>query len=144
MKKLHKQDFKYKFQDKKMEDVTLEIIQQRVEKMSPSKPFRALVKDNGRVIVAFLTSGYYESYSLSAEHSNVHGDTWIQYGNHKVFSFSTEYNNFNIYVAEFWTEEKFLQEEQKMINDYTNAYFNIKEDDGKYSKYDVYSQSELM
>lgn len=124
MEKLHKQDYEYKFAEKTMEDVTLELIVKRTEKyLSNANPFHALVKDNGRLIIAFRTSGWYEHYRMELEQENIHGDTWVQFGDEKVFSFSDEIDNYNIVVAEFYTLAKFDAEHDKMIEDMSNAFF---------------------
>jgi hypothetical protein len=145
MMKLHKQDYKYKWENKTMSDVSMERVQNITEKfLSVNKPVFALVKDNGRTILAFRTQGYYEEYMAYMEQENSHGDVWYQCGEEKVFSFSDEYDNYNIVVAEFWTEAKFDHEEQKDIDAYTRHYYGIKEDDGRYSVWDVYSERELL
>lgn len=131
-KKLHKQDYKYKWQEKTMEDVSLERVQNVTKKyLSNTKPLFPLVIDNGRVIIAFLTQGWYEQYCIDCiDRENVHGDTWSQANHEKVISFSTEYNNYNIVVAEFWTEQKWHEqeiEEQKYYEDYARSYFGTSE-----------------
>lgn len=138
--KLHERNYAYKFQEKNLSDVKLEKIQKLATKLSTTKPISPLVKDNGRMILAFLTAGYYEEFSINIGNEE---EPWYEYGDARSFTFSTETENYNIVVAEFWTESKFDHEQAKDFESAYNFHHDIKEDTGNYSIYDVYSQKEL-
>jgi hypothetical protein len=62
----------------------------------------------------------------------------------KCFSFSDEYENYNIYIAEFKSEPLLEHEEAEHIQGMCDSYYGVKEDTGRYSIYDVYSERELL
>lgn len=146
--KLHKQDYKYKNEGKTLDDITEEVARNLIEdsKLTNAKPYRAVVRDNGRMIMAFRHDGWYEQGRLELEQTNrgEGQDIWVQIGDEKVISFSDEYENYNIFFAEFLTEDALEDEEAKYMEGMANDYFGVKEDDGRYSIYDVYSERELL
>jgi hypothetical protein len=130
--KFHKQDFKYKNTEKSMTDVNLEVACKVASKLSTDKPFRVMTKDNGRIIVAFLSKVIYNQFSLEVEPKNQYGDSWTQYGDEKTYQIITDSTNVEIVVAEFWTDHKFEYEEHQYIDGLVRFRFDIKEDTGVY------------
>ena len=97
----------------------------------------ALVKDNGRLILAFKNQEWFlEFIELIETDVNEYGDDWHQVGNTERFG--------EVVVAEFWTEEKYEFEESRYYDDMTRAYFDIDEEPHRKTVWDVYSTSELL
>ncbi len=134
-----------KHEEKTLEMVTLEQVQKLTTKhLGQWYSMRALVRDDGRIIVAFRTKAKFEQTSMEVANGDEHGDKWYQFGTEKIFSWSDDYDNYNVVVAEFWTDRRFDYEEGKQAKAMADAYFGVKEDTGRYSIYDVYSTSELL
>lgn len=141
----HKQDYKYKNQQKSMYDVNEEVAQKLITKLSSEKPIRVMTKDNGRIIVGFLTKEIYKQFSLEVETQNHYGDSWIQYGEEMTFLVDAESISSELVIAEFWTNDKFEHEESTYIDGLVKFHFDVKEDIGVYRHpFDVYSPSELL
>lgn len=143
--KFHRQEYMYKHQEKTMEDVDVARVQKVVSKhMSETRPIFPLLKDNGRIIIAFLSNNIYDAYSKELEKENNHGDAWIQYGEERTFSFSVDDVHHQIVVAEFWTKEKIGYHETQFIEAATDFHFQIKKQSGRETVWDVYRESELL
>lgn len=143
--KLHQQEYIYKHTEKRMSDVNEEVAYKVASKLNKDKPFRVMTKDNGRMIVAFLSRLLYKQIASVLEDKNQFGDVWIQYGEEKTFQVGTDTLHTEIVIAEFWTDQKLDMEEQKDINERVRFHFGIKEDTGVYRHpFDVYAPNELL
>ncbi|HDR7066999.1 TPA: hypothetical protein QCW42_004105 [Bacillus cereus] len=146
-KKLHKTDYKYFYAEKKIDDVDLAKIQRVKEKFfnNTGKNVVFIVRDNGRVIIAFQNKVVYEEFLLVSMHGKPQGENWTQYGAEKIFSWSNKIDNYNVVVAEFWTDEKLDYELHGDADAMYRAHWGIQEPtDRPRSPFDVYSPSELL
>lgn len=143
--KLHKTDYKYFWIEKKIDDVDLAKVKKVKEKFFDiGKNIVFIVKDNGRTIVAFKNKVAYECFT-HLQRGEYNGENWTQYGAEKIFAWSDEIDNYNVVVAEFWTDEKLDYELHGDADAMYRAHWGIKEDTGRYrSPFDVYSPSELL
>lgn len=99
-------------------------------------------RGDGVIVMWFRYDYEYENFKMGVEHED-NKESWYETSK-SVFSFSDDYENYNIYVVQFKSEALLEQEESEEAERYANHYFGIKEDDGRYSVYDVYSESELL
>ncbi|EOO44133.1 hypothetical protein [Bacillus cereus] len=145
-KKLHKSDYKYFYAEKKIDDVDLAKVQRVKEKFfNIGKNVVFIVRDNGRVIIAFRNKVIYEGFLLASSRGEVKGENWTQYGAEKILSWSDEIDNYNVVVAEFWTDEKLDDELSGDADAMYRAHWGIQEPtDRPRSPFDVYSHSELL
>lgn len=145
-KKLHKANYKYFFAEKNINDVNIDKIKRVKEKFfDKGKNIVIIVSDNGRRIVAFANKQVYEAYSIRMNHDKYQGDNWIQYGDEKIFTWSDEVDNYNMVVAEFWTDEKIDEELSMDADAIYRAHWGIQEpNDRPRSPFEVYSPSELL
>ncbi|HFK1435115.1 TPA: hypothetical protein ACGXNJ_005269 [Bacillus cereus] len=145
-KKLHKTNYKYFYPEKKIDDVDLAKVQRIKEKFfNTGKNVVFIVRDNGRVIIAFRNKVIYEGFLLASSRGEVKGENWTQYGAEKIFSWSDEIDNYNVVVAEFWTDEKLDDELSGDADAMYRAHWGIQEPtDRPRSPFDVYSHSELL
>lgn len=143
--KLHKGSYKYFFAEKTMSDVDMDKIKRVKEKFfDKGKKIVAIVRDNGRKIIVFANKQVYEHHSTMMK-NKYQDDYWTQYGSEKTFSWSDETGDYNIVVAEYWTEEKFEDELAKSIDAEYRFHYGIEEPtDRPRSAFDVYSPSELL
>ncbi|HHB2481440.1 TPA: hypothetical protein ACORDH_002891 [Bacillus cereus] len=144
-RKLHKTDYKYFYAEKKIDDVDLSKVQRVKERFFDiGKSIVSIVKDNGRVIIAFKNKVVYEDFKLITQR-DFKGENWTQYGAEKIFTWSDEIDNYNVVVAEFWTDEKLDYELHGDADAMYRAHWGIQEPtDRPRSPFDVYSSSELL
>ncbi|HDR7263708.1 hypothetical protein [Bacillus sp. CH_203] len=144
-KKLHRNDYKYKHAEKTMDNVSVTTIKRVKEKyFDKGRRLVAIVRDNGRLIVAFKNKVVYEQYLIETR-NKYKGDMWTQYGDEKIFTWSDEVDNYNMVVAEFWTDEKFDEEMSMDTDAMYRAHWGIQEpNDRPRSPFEVYSPSELL
>ncbi|MGE6347980.1 hypothetical protein ACQKIY_25100 [Bacillus mycoides] len=144
-KKLHKTDYKYFYPEKKIDDVDLAKVQRVTERFfDVGKYIAFIVKDNGRAIIAFKNKLVYEDFLLMTVRE-FKGENWTQYGAEKNFTWSDKVDNYNVVVAEFWTDEKLDDELSGDADAMYRAHWGIQEsNDRPRSPFDVYSPSELL
>lgn len=144
-KRLHRNDYTYIHPEKTMNDVNIDKIKRVKEKyFDKGSKLLAIVRDNGRIIVAFKNKVIYEQFLIETR-NKYKGDSWTQYGDEKIFTWSDEIDNYNMVVAEFWTDEKIDEELSMDADEMYRAHWGIPEPtDRPRSPFEVYSQSELL
>lgn len=138
--KLHKQEYKYQFPEKKLSDVNLEKVQRTFRKyISEEHPIHNIIKDNGRVVIVIMNREMHKLLQEALAEENMYGDTWLQYGEEKEFDIGGHI----AIVAEFWTDQKFDYESDGMVEAASDFYLGTKRS-GRESIYDVYNDNELL
>jgi cyclopropane fatty-acyl-phospholipid synthase-like methyltransferase len=140
-----KKEYKFLHREKEMCDISLEKIQKVTKEHLGNnvRASRALVKDDGRMILVFRTEAHKEEMTIHLESGeNSFEEEWFKV-KEEAFSWSDKYENYNVYVCEYMTNDRCNYEQWGDLDAHYNAYHGIKEDDGNYSIYDVYSMSEL-
>lgn len=142
--KFHKEEYEYFHTDKTFELATAERVQafyNKKENQEIATEYSFVVSQgNGTQLIVLFGKERYDKLNRFSGEGNEYGDIWnvVQ---EKTFELE---NGVTAYVLDFKTEALLEQEYMDECDAHARAYFGIKEDDGKYSKYDVYSESELL
>lgn len=135
-------EYQLKHANKRMYDVTLEKVQNITKQFLVEKTSYALVRDNGRFIIAFKTKEVMDNVTLHLSENGLFGTYWYKQ-KEKNFKFSDEGTEYHVYVCEFKDADRMEQEMYDEAERAYNHHHGIKEDGGRYSIHDVYSPSEL-
>jgi hypothetical protein len=104
------------------------------------KDYVRISRGDGVMVMWFRHDFDLEQMQINLENNE---EEWYK-TREQCFSFSDEYENYNIWVAEFKSLKLLDQEEYEYWNGLANFEAGVKEDTGKYSVWDVYSERELL
>ena len=139
--KFTKAEYKLKNEKMLLKDITLDLVKEILYSKKRKKDYLSIVKDDGRLIMWFRTAGYEEDFTILSY--NDEKEPWFKI-KEKTFSFSDEFENYNIVVAEYYSNDLCEHKQAEDMDAAIRFHYGIKEDTGNYSIYDVYSEKELL
>lgn len=140
--KFHKSEYTYKHEDKTMNDINGLVARKLFDRFQKdsSLMYRCICRDNGRIIMGFRDKTCYDAITELIAQEGIEKDYWFKWD--APLKFKVE--GTTIYIQEYLTETLFDIRESEYYESMSDAYHGVEEDEGRYSIYDVYKDSELL